>query len=176
MPTIVVCLEGVLSDPTTSSGTILNSEALNGGKVLYDMLNNPQARIIILSSDPNADAVKAWLIRERMTKFAGVFSYDPGSGLSTDDWKVRKVRDLVGLGHKIAFYIDSNPSNVQAMLEFGVDAMLIGYSSSFLGEASGGFSEDDRSYKPWYSLVDTIEQQTMLKTARAAEIGDEDGE
>lgn len=174
MTTIIIGLEGVLSDPTTSSGTILNSEALNGGKVLYDLFK-PQARIIILSSDPNEDAVKAWLIRERMTKFAGVFAYDPGSGLSPDDWKVRKVKDLVGLGHKIGFFIDANPSTVQAMLEFGVDALLVGYSASFIGEASGGFAEDDRTYKPWYSLVDTIEQQTMIKTARAAEIGEDDG-
>jgi hypothetical protein len=80
-------------------------------------------------------------------------------------WRVQHVKDLMGVGHHIAFYIDSRPEIVGAALEAGVMAMLVARPG-----VTPGFQGDMR-YSPWNDLVATIEQQNMIRAARSLEVG-----
>lgn len=125
------------------------------------------SRVLLLSSDPAKDRVKAWLARERFSRYADVHCYPPDSMLSYAEWKVQHVKELIGVGHHIAFYIDSDPAAVQDALEAGVGALLVAYPGVVPGR-----SAHDHSYSPWYDLVDSIEQQNLLRAAKGVEVDD----
>lgn len=167
MATIVLSVEGVIANAPISDNLLL-CESNRDGRVLYTMLRD-SARILILSSDPSKDRVKAWLARERLTRYADVHCYPPDSMLSYAEWKIQHVNDLIGVGHHIAFYIDSDPEAVRNALEAGVGAILVAYPGVVPGR-----STHEHSYSPWYDLVDSIEQQNLLRATKGTEV-EQDG-
>lgn len=168
MATLVFNIEGVLADETPD-GRILNYEAIKPGRILY-LLVRHAARVVIFTTNRDEGAAKAWLVRERMTKFASVHCYDPAVDPDHRKWKMEKLRDLMSLGHHIDFFVDSDPYAIQAAVEMGVNGLLVAYPSAY----PGGASEGEQAYVPWYSLVETIEQQNMRRASIQAETEDDD--
>ena len=162
MATVVMSVEGVLT-ATPDGSNLLSCESAGDGRTLYMMLRDT-SRVLLLSSDPSKERVKAWLSRERLSRYADIHCYPPDSMAPYAEWKVQHVNELIGVGHHIAFYIDSDPSAVQRALEAGVGALLVAYS----GVAPGQHSHE-HSYSPWYDLVDSIEQQNLLRATKGVE-------
>jgi hypothetical protein len=156
MATVVVSVEGVLTgtDPSTD---IMYCDASKAGRILYQMIRN-DSRILLLSSEANVAKVKGWLARERFTKYADVHCYPDDSPLTAAQWKVQHIRDLVGVGHHIEFFIDSDPDTIKMAVESGITGLLMIYSGVLPGR-----SETSKGYSSWYDLVDTIETHSMLR-------------
>ena len=165
MATIVVSIEGVLTD-SPHGANLLSCESSGDGRTLYRMFRDT-ARVLLLSSDPSKERVKAWLARERLSRYADVHCYPPDSMFSYPEWKVQHVNDLMGVGHHIAFYVDSDPEAVRKALEAGVGALLVAYPGVIPGR-----STHEHSYSPWYDLVDSIEQQNLLRASKGLEEDD----
>jgi len=151
----------VLSDHPPSD-TVLNYEATAAGRLLYNLMK-PTSRIILLSSDPYEDRVKSWLVRERFTGYAAVYTHPLGDVRTAKVWKSEKVRDLIGLGHHIGFYLDTDPATIEAVLDLGVDALLVAKPGSLPGDKA------DTEYAPWYSLVNKVEEQNMARAMKMME-------
>lgn len=160
MPTVVMSIEGVLTDSRADSN-ILSHDASVSGRVMYQMIRDG-SRVLLLSSDHSKDRVKAWLARERFTRYADVHCYPEDSPLGAEAWKVKHIKDLAAAGHHIAFYIDSNPNTIGAALEAGVNALLVAFTGSNMGQGAS-----EHTYSPWYSLVETIEQQGLLRASKS---------
>jgi hypothetical protein len=126
------------------------------------------SRVLLLSSDHSKERVKAWLARERLSRYADVHCYPKDSMFPYSEWKIQHVNELIGVGHHVAFYIDSDPKAVQTALEAGVGAMLVAYPGVVPGRLS-----HEHSYSPWYDLVDSIERQNLLRASKGVE--EEDG-
>lgn len=161
MTTMVMSVEGVLTDHPASD-TVLNYEATATGRLFYNMVK-PTARIILLSSDPYIDRVKAWLVRERFTGYAAVYCHPLDSVMGAQAWKAEKVKDLVGLGHHIGFYVDTDPTTVENVLSIGVDSLLVANPSTYPGD------REDTKYSPWYSLVEKVEGQNLARATKMME-------
>ena len=165
MATVVMSIEGVLTD-APHEGNLLSCESSGNGRTLYRMIRDA-SRVLLISSDPSKERVKAWLARERLSRYADVHCYPTDSMLSYTNWKVQHVNDLIGVGHHIAFYIDSDPRAIQTALEAGVGAMLVAYPAVLPGRSS-----HEHTYSPWYDLVDSIEQQNLLRATKGVEEDD----
>jgi len=161
MATLVINIEGVLTENSPETN-LLSYESSGSGRVLYSLMRD-SGRIILLSLDHSKNRVQAWLARERFSRYADVHCYPPDSMLSPAEWRVQHLKDLIGIGHHISFYIDSDPKAVGMALEAGVDALLLATTGVVPG------SDRDKRYSPWYDLVDTIEQQSMLRATRGLE-------
>lgn len=168
MATVVMSIEGVLNDGAPGAD-LLNTESTNSGKILYSIFRDT-SRLLLLSTEPSKERVKAWLARERFNRYADVHCYPNDTIRTPQEWRAQHVRDLMGVGHHIAFYIDSDADAVKAVLESGVHGMLVASP----GVIPGRF-EKDHTYSSWYDLVDSIEQQVALKAAKAMEIEESDG-
>lgn len=165
MATLVMSIEGVLTDNPPDSN-ILTYESTGSGKVLYTLLRDT-GRIVLLSTDHSKERVQAWLARERFTRYADVHCYPRDSILSPAEWRAQHIKDLMGIGHHISFYIDSDPKTLGMVMESGVDCLLVACPA-----VSQGFKEKDQGYSPWYDLVETIEKQNTLRAAK--DVGDEE--
>lgn len=166
MTAVIFSLESVLTAGANPS--ITQGESVAAGRLLYDSLKS-QYRVVILSEYPDVEAVRGWLIRERVTQFAFVHTYDRGSGLSPEAWKVAKVKELQAQGHHIGFYVDGNPNTVAEVMELGINGVLVAYSA----KVPGAYGRD-RAITPWYDLVSTIEEHAMIRATVDAEDDDED--
>lgn len=164
MATVVMAITGVLS--VESDPNLFYCESSIPGRVFYDMVRDG-ARVVLLSNDPSKDRTKAWLARERISRYADVHCYPVDSLLSPADWRVQHVKDLIGVGHHISFYIDSDPMAVGRALEAGVGTLLLTASAS-----TPGFDPEGPGYSPWYDLVDVIERQNLVRAAKAVEADD----
>ena len=111
--------------------------------------------------------MKAWLAREHFSRYADVHCYSPESGLDPAKWRVQHTKDLIGVGHHIAFYIDSDPTTIADALEAGVGALLFARSGNVPGRQG-----KERIYSPWYDLVDSIEAHSLRRASRAVEVTD----
>ena len=165
MATVVMSIEGVLNDGSPRTD-LLNSESTNAGKIIYGIYRD-SSRLLLVSSESNKEKVKAWLARERLSRYADLHCYPKDTIKSPSEWRAQHINDLIGVGHHIAIYIDSDPETVKRVLESGVNCLL----AASPGVVPGRF-ERDHAYSSWYDLVDTIEQQTALRATRAVE--DED--
>lgn len=165
MSTIVLSIEGVLTDSGPNTD-IMYCDASKSGRILYTMLKD-SSRVLLVSSEPNVDKVKGWLARERFTRYADLHCYPIVSPLTPPQWKVQHIKDLMGVGHHIEFFIDSDPDTIKMAVEAGVTGVLIAYSGAIPGRI-----EKDQTYSSWYDLVDTIEAHSALRASRALE--DED--
>ena len=161
-------IEGVLNDGAPNLD-LLNSESHDHGKILYNIFRDT-SRLLMLSTDPNKDKVKAWMARERFHRYADIHCYPNDTVLSPSEWRAQHVKDLMGIGHHIAFYIDSDPDTVKHVLESGVHALLV----TSPGVIPGRF-EKDYTYSSWYDLVDSIEKQAAFKAQKTVELEDSDG-
>ena len=162
MGLVVVSIEGVL----TAGGSDNNSltyEAAVPGRAFYDVIHEG-SRLMFLSSDPYRDRVAAWLVRERFGKYADLHCIPVDELRPYSDWKAQHVLDLIGIGHHISFYVDSDVHALSAVLSGGVAVMRVAYPTSLPGRSSGG-----QSYSPWYDLVDSIEQASLAKSVKAVE-------
>jgi hypothetical protein len=167
MAIIVMNVEGVLTD-SPPNVNILTYEACGSGRVLYNMLRD-SSRIVLLSLDHSKERVQAWMARERMTRYADIHCYPTDSILSPSEWRVQHLKDMIGIGHHISFYIDSDPATVGNALGAGINAILVAQAGDVPGK-----NEKGQAYSPWYDLVETIEQQSLIKAARGIE-DDTDG-
>jgi len=122
MATIVLSVEGVLTDSGPNTD-IMNCDASKSGRILYTMIKN-SSRVLLISNENNVAKVKGWLARERFTKYADVHCYPAVSPLTHAQWKVQHVKDLMGVGHHIEFFIDSEPDTIKMAIEAGVTGML----------------------------------------------------
>ena len=162
MAIVVMNVEGVLTD-SPPNANILTYESCGSGRVLYNMFRD-SSRLVLLSLDHSKERVQAWLARERLTRYADVHCYPPGSDISPAEWRIKHLNDMIGIGHHISFYIDSDPATVGRALECGVNSLLVAQAGDVPGK-----SEKEQAYSPWYDLVETIEQQSMIKAARGVE-------
>jgi len=89
--------------------------------------------------------------------------------LSPPAWRIQHLKDMMGVGHYISFYVDNDPATVGRALEAGINALLVAQAGDVPGKP-----ERDQAYSPWYDLVDTIEKQSLIKATRGIE-DDEDG-
>lgn len=161
MALVVMSVEGVLSDPVLPSMGLINTEASLSGRNLYLALKDTVS-IVMVSAEPDADVVKAWLIREHFGKYAGVHPFIPGEGLGVDAWKVKKVSDLIGIGHNISFYIDSSIEAIRGVLDVGVTGILVARSGELPGRA-------EQEYQSWYDLTESLDRHEALRAARILE-------
>lgn len=162
MGLVVVSIEGVLtSNPPT--GNSLNYEAAVMGRSFYDMIRDG-GRLLLLSSDRSKDRTKAWLMREHFSKYSDLHCYPADELRTYSEWKAQHVLDLMGIGHHVSLYIDSDIKAVGKVLEGGVATLLMTYPT-----ARPGRHASDQAYSPWYDLVDSIEQESVLKASKAVE-------
>lgn len=162
MGLVVVSIEGVLTvDPPT--GNSLNYEAAVLGRSFYDMVREG-SRLLLLSSDRSKGRAKAWLMREHFTRYADLHCYPADELRSYSDWKAQHVIDLLGIGHHVSMYIDSDIEAIRKVLDGGVATMLVTYPSRLPGR-----QVNEQAYSPWYDLVESIEHESVLKAAKALE-------
>lgn len=167
MATVLLSIEGVLTDTSENNDLLASAEASNSGKILYAMLRD-SARVVLLSADPIKDRVAAWLARERFSRYADLHCYPAGSVLTPAEWRVQHAKDLLGVGHHIAFFIDSDPAVVAQALNAGINGILVAPSSTTPGYRSG-----DMGYTSWYDLVESIERQKLVRASRSPESTDD---
>ena len=60
--------------------------------------------------------------------------------------------------------MDSDPTTVEAVLALGVAAVLVATPSTYPGE-----NKDETIYRPWYSLVEKVEEQNMARATKMME-------
>lgn len=168
MTTLVLSVDGVLAH-TPEGANLLHYESAPEGRILYDTLKHT-SRVILLCSDSYEERVVSWLIRERFSKYAGLYCYPLDSGLTPEEWKVAKILDLIGIGHSLAFFVSANPATVQQALDVGVSSMLVAYSSVIPGKSQ----HIKDSYPSWDTLVESIEDHAMRKSIVLAAKGDGD--
>ena len=101
----VMAIEGVLTEELPVGANLLHYESSIQGKELYRIFQDT-TRLLMLSQDPDRDRVKAWMARERFSRYADVHCYPEDSLSPFSLWKVEHIRELMGVGHHIAFYID----------------------------------------------------------------------
>jgi hypothetical protein len=157
MALIVLTIDGVLSDAPTDN--LLTAESSNLGKVLYDIVRGNE-RVILLADDHDKDRVKAWLARERFTRYGDVHCQPRDSEGLPWEWRVKHVKDMLSVGHHVSFFIDSEPDAIRGILDLGVPALQVVASQG----PPGGIHSSESPYRPWYDLVETVERRSLLQT------------
>jgi hypothetical protein len=166
MSIVVMAIEGVLTDAAPRENNLLLADSSTQGKELYQIFRDG-ARLLMLSEDPEKDRAKAWMARERFSRYADIHCYPVDSMLSPALWRVQHIKDLMGIGHHISFFVDSDPTAVGMVLEAGVGAMLVVRPGDTPGKRGS-----DMDYQSWQDLVDTIEAQNMLRAMKTVEATD----
>lgn len=160
MTTIVMPIEGVLVDrPLYDS--MLNYEATDEGRDLFNLLKS-QGRLILLSSDPSEDRVKAWLIRERLVGYSQVYVRPANSTVEPNQWRIDRMVEMMGIGHRISYYVDTDPVAIGKAMDLGVTSLLLGIPGTRPGQEKGSAGPS-----PWYSLVQRVEAQNTLRAEMA---------
>ena len=154
-PLAIVCMEGLLVEGTDLKA----SPPTRHGRLLYEALKS-QYQILLVTTDPSAELARAWLKREHLTGFGSVYTRPTTTILSAVDWKVAQIREMQSEGWPVMLYADSDPAAVRAAYLAGVPTMLV--ASPHFGRPEWR-PDADRSIKPWDALVDTMEQEHLLK-------------
>lgn len=162
MTTVVMSVEGILTEGSTDTHA-LNYETSGPGRVLFNALRQG-SRIILLSQDPSHDRVRAWLSRESLVKYADLHCRPYNSHLSPIDWKLQRLRDLLGVGYHVGMFVDSDPYVVHKALNMGITSLLFSTPSTFPGR-----QEKDVRYSPWYDLVEAIEHNSLIRATKSVE-------
>lgn len=155
MALIVLTIDGVLS--TAPTDNLLTVESSQNGKVLYDIVRGNE-RVILLADDHDKDRAKAWLARERFSRYGDVHCYPKGFEGEPWEWRVKHVKDMLSVGHHVSFYIDAEPDALRGILHLGVPVLQV-------VEPAGtpGIHSDESPYRPWYDLVESVERRTLLQ-------------
>jgi hypothetical protein len=161
MTTIAMSVEGVLVD-YPSTDTILNYEATDQGRNIFGLLKT-QARIVLFTTDPYEDRIKQWLLRERLTGHAMLYTKPVDSVLSACQWKVEKMTGLMGIGHRFAYYVDTDPAAVDAVMSVGITGLLLAIPRGRPGQ------DKPTNPTPWYDLVKRVDEQNALRAKQAQE-------
>jgi len=154
-PLAIVCLEGLLVDGTDLKA----SPPSRHGRVIYECLKG-QYQVLIVTCDPSIELARSWLKREHVVGFGTVLSRPDNTILSPIDWKVSKIREMQSEGWPVGLYVDSDPASVRAAFLEGVPTMLV---SSPRFSRPEWRPDGERGIKPWEALVDTMEQEHLLK-------------
>lgn len=154
-PLAVVCLEGLLVDGTD----LKSSPPTRHGRLFYEALRS-QYQILIVSCDPSTELARAWLKREHVVGYSTVYCRPSNTILSPVDWKVSRIREMQSEGWPVGLYVDSDPSSVRAAFLEGVPTVLV--TSPRYGRPEWR-PDAERGIKPWDALVDTMEQEHLLK-------------
>ena len=158
-PLAIISLEGVLVEGTDLKA----SPPTKTGRILYESLRS-QFQLLILSTDPSPALAREWLKREHYAGYGSVFSRPDNTILSPVDWKVSKIREMQSEGWPVMLYMDSDPAAIRAAFLEGVPTALI--ATPRFGRPEWR-PDADRGIKPWNALVDTLEQEQLLKAPEA---------
>jgi hypothetical protein len=158
MTTVIMSIEGVLTEGSTDTNS-LNYESSVVGRSLFHSLR-PGSRVILLSQDHSKDRVRSWLSRENIVKYSDLICRPLDCPLEPDKWRIQKVKDLIGIGFHIAFFIDSDPHVISSALDAGVCGLLFASSATVPGRNDKSFK-----YTPWYDLVETIERHSLIRAS-----------
>jgi hypothetical protein len=154
---VVLCVEDVLSEPgvpLSESGPTLF------GRRLYTTLHNSGESLCIVSHNQNRDLVREWLLREGFSDYVRLVTRDEDPETDPARWKVAQVRSMVAAGQHIMYLVDHDPRTVPAMAETGVPVLLVVHPWGDPGRTS---SAEEVPYRPWDSLVDTIETESLRR-------------
>jgi hypothetical protein len=154
-PLAILCLEGVMVEGTDLKA----SPPTKTGRLLYESFKG-QFQLLIITTDPNVALAREWLKREHYTGFGSVYARPENTILSPVDWKVSKIREMQAEGWPVMLYVDSDPTSVRAAFLEGVPTLLV--ATPKFGRPEWR-PDADRSIKPWDALVDTMEQEQLLK-------------
>lgn len=159
-PLAIVCLEGVMVD----GSDLKASPPTKHGSLLYAALKG-QYQTLFLSTNPSHELARAWLKREGVTGYGTVFCRPENTILDPVDWKVSKIREMQSEGWPVMLYLDSDPASIRAAFLEGVPTALI--ASPRYGRPEWR-PDAERAIRPWDSLVDTLEQENLLKAPEAS--------
>lgn len=159
-------IEGLFVD-YPAYDTMLNYEATEHGRSIFNLLKS-QARIILLSSDPYADRVKQWLLRERLTGYAMVYSKPVDNQLTPAKWKIEQMTSLMGIGHQFTYYVDTDPAVITAALSEGIAGLLLTIPQKHPGQ------DRPTNPTPWYDLVKRVDEQNAVRAEQAQRESDND--
>lgn len=154
-PIAIICLEGVLVEGTDLKA----SPPTKTGRGIHEAFKS-QYQILLLSTDPSHELARAWLKREYISGFGTVFCRPENTILSPVDWKVSKIREMQAEGWPVMLFVDADPTAIRAALLEGVPTALITTPRYSRPEWR---PDSERNIKPWDSLVDTIEEENLLK-------------
>lgn len=158
-PIAIVSMEGVLVE----GPDLKSSPPTKNGRVFYEALKS-QYQILLLSTDPSQELARSWLKREHISGFGSVFCRPSNTILSPVDWKAAKIREMQAEGWPVMLYVDADPAAVKAAFLEGVPTALITTPRYSRPEWR---PDSERNIKPWDSLVDTIEEEHLLKAPEA---------
>lgn len=151
----IVCLEGLLVEGTDLKA----SPPTKHGRMLYEALKS-QYQLLVITTDPSIELARAWLKREHLTGFGSVYCRPNDTVLSPVDWKMSKIREMQSEGWPVMLYVDSDPASIRAAFLHGVPTALV--ASPKFGRPEWR-PDVERGIKPWEELVDTMEQESLLK-------------
>jgi hypothetical protein len=152
---IIIAIEGVLAEP--GPAWALRAATLFSGRQIYNAFLTDH-RIVLLSSEPDPERYRSWLLKEHFRHFSEVHAIPADSPDTVQNWKVQKVRELSA--GPIMFYVDSDPAVISRVVADGVPTLLAVNPATFPGKGSGG------RYTPWDELVGTIEEQNLIRAIR----------
>lgn len=155
---VVMSIEGVLIE----SQDLKTGLPSQNGHMLYD--NLAQGYAIALLTYHQRDLVDTWLAKEGIRGFATVLSYASSNQvLSLSEWKATQVRQFQQNGSAVSWFIDTDPSAIEAVYLEGVPTMMLSNPRFTRPE----FRPDaEHRVRPWNQLVTTIESDRMLKLAK----------
>jgi hypothetical protein len=153
---ILLPIEGVLAQRSTS---LKGQPPTAEGKALYSLLINSGEPVVLVSAEREPQVAQDWLALEGFLRFAEVYhrGADPGS---YEQFKVATLRRALATGHRVRFYVDSDPAVITQVSDIGVPALLVVVPGDAIGRR---ISRDQQSYQPWDTLVDTIETRAQEK-------------
>lgn len=155
---VVMVIEGVLVE-SQDLKTGLPSQP---GHMLYDNLR--QGYSIVLLTHHERDLVDTWLRKEGIQGYATVMSYAASAGvLSLSAWKATQVRTFRQNDSSVAWFVDTDPSAIEAVYLEGVATMMLSNPHFTRPE----FRPDaERHIRPWNQLVTTIETERLIKVTK----------
>jgi hypothetical protein len=108
-------------------------------------------RTVILSTWPRPDAQRA--LRLNHLRYDNLVNKDD-SVLDTVSWKLTMVREIMGMGWPLAFYLDSDPVVVREVFALGVTTLLLTHRA-----LRPAWLPSDEAPRAWEDLVAFQEAQ-----------------
>ena len=155
---VVMAVEGVLVE-SQDLKTGLPSQA---GHMLYDNLLAGYS--IVLVTHHERELVDTWVRKEGIRNFATLLSYaESNQVLTLSEWKAYQVRQFLQDGTPVSWFVDTDPTAIEAVFMEGVPTMMLSSPHYTRPE----FRPDaTHRVRPWNELVTTIESDRMLKVAK----------
>lgn len=152
---IIMSIEGLLTKTPnlhTEPPTVL-------GKTLFATFKD-QHRLLLLSTNPNVELVKGWLLKERFKGYASLQCIPSNTTLTPSQWKADAVRTMLSEGWEVGMFFDADPAAVKAVFMEGVASFLLASPQYARPEWR---PDVDKNIRPWDELVSTIEKEALVK-------------